>query len=219
MTKTFSVLITLLLAVTLAAAQQTALTNADVITMLHAGLGDAVVLAKIQSSPAHFDTSASALAAMKKSGASDKVILAIVDRAAAAASQAPEQPAAAPVASHHAPVPLNGARVYIANMKGFDTYLAAAFTKKQVPMTVVGSRQDADYVLEGTSKSQKAGWAKMLIQGSAQSNESASVQLVDVSDGHIVWAYSVNKGNSFHGEQSTAEACAKHLKNFIQKGK
>jgi hypothetical protein len=40
-----------------------------------------------------------------------------------------------------------------------------------------------------------------------------------IKSGEIVFAYSANKKNSAHGKQTTAEACAKHLKEAIEKGK
>jgi hypothetical protein len=38
-------------------------------------------------------------------------------------------------------------------------------------------------------------------------------------NGDLAWAYSVDKFNAARASQSTAEACAKHLKEFIGKGK
>jgi hypothetical protein len=35
----------------------------------------------------------------------------------------------------------------------------------------------------------------------------------------VVFAYSVNKKNSAHGKKTTAEACAKHLKEKIESRK
>jgi hypothetical protein len=43
--------------------------------------------------------------------------------------------------------------------------------------------------------------------------------VTSIQSGEIVFAYSVNKKNSAHGKQSTAEACAKHLKEAIEKKK
>jgi hypothetical protein len=62
-----------------AAKPQTAsLTNKDVLEMLKAGLTADVVLAKIKSSPASFDTSPTALAELKAANVPDSVILAMV---------------------------------------------------------------------------------------------------------------------------------------------
>lgn len=58
------------------------LTNADVVAWQQAGLGEAVMLAKIRSAPAAFDTGTPALVALKAAGVSDQVIAAMVEAAA-----------------------------------------------------------------------------------------------------------------------------------------
>lgn len=110
-----------------------------------------------------------------------------------------------------------GSKVYVAPMEGgFDTFLVAALVKKQVPVTVVTDRSKADYEITGIAESEKAGWAKMLFMGSQQSRELASVKVVEVISGDVVYGYAVHKGNSYRGKQSAAEACAKHLKEKIE---
>ncbi len=52
----------------------------------------------------------------------------------------------------------------------------------------------------------------MLLLGSSQSNEQASIKMTDLRSGAVVWTYSVHKVNSVHGKQSAGEACAKHLR-------
>jgi hypothetical protein len=111
-----------------------------------------------------------------------------------------------------------GSKVYVAAMAdGFDTYVKAAIEKKKVPLTVTENRDQADYEITGTSETQKAGAAKILIMGSFHSAEQASIRVSNLKTGEVAWAYSVNKQNSAHGKQSTAEACAKHLKDAIEK--
>jgi hypothetical protein len=48
------------------------------------------------------------------------------------------------------------------------------------------------------------------------SNEQASITVSERRSGEVVFAYSVNKKSSAHGKRSTAEACAKHLKDQIE---
>ncbi|MBV9242205.1 MAG: hypothetical protein JO314_09380 [Acidobacteria bacterium] len=55
------------------------MTNADVVQMAKAALSDDIIVAKIKSSPCKFDTSPTALEELKKSGLSDRVILAMVE--------------------------------------------------------------------------------------------------------------------------------------------
>ena len=112
-----------------------------------------------------------------------------------------------------------GSKVYIQPMDGFGNYLAAALNKKKVPLTVVNSKENADFEISGTSDSQKAGWAKILIAGSIQSREEASVTVSNLRSGEVVYAYNVNKGNAARGKQSAAEACAKHIKEKMDSEK
>ena len=51
--------------------------------------------------------------------------------------------------------------------------------------------------------------------GSWHSREEASINVANIKTGEIVFAYSAHKENSAHGKQSSAEACAKHLKEKV----
>ena len=123
-------------------------------------------------------------------------------------------PAAMPAASTSI---IPGSTVYIAPMNGFENYLAAAIEKKKVPLVAVANESQATYVIKGTSEEKKAGWAKMAFTGQIHSDDAASVQMINRQTGAIVFAYAVNKKNTWHGQQTTAEACAKHLKDQIEK--
>ncbi|HEU4509768.1 MAG TPA: hypothetical protein VFR78_16140 [Pyrinomonadaceae bacterium] len=68
----------------------TPLTNKDVLAMLKAGVTADVVVAKIKSSPANFDTSPTALADFKAANVPDNVILAMVKGPSSAAPAGPE---------------------------------------------------------------------------------------------------------------------------------
>ncbi len=57
------------------------LNNANVIELVKIGLGDEAVVAKIKASAAQFDTSTSALIALKQAGASSSVIAAMIEAA------------------------------------------------------------------------------------------------------------------------------------------
>jgi len=107
--------------------------------------------------------------------------------------------------------------VYISPMNGFESYLAAAFEKKKVPLTIVADQARAAYVITGTSEEKKAGAAKMIVFGQIHADNAASVQMVDQMTGAVIFAYAVNKKNTLHGQQTTAEACAKHLKEQLEK--
>ena len=111
-----------------------------------------------------------------------------------------------------------GAKVYIGPMAdGFDTYLKAALARKKVPLQVVDSREQAQFEITGTSESQKASTAKKVLFLDWHSTEQASIRLTNMQSGQVIWAYSVHKQSSAHGKQSSAEACAKHLKDVIER--
>jgi hypothetical protein len=109
-----------------------------------------------------------------------------------------------------------GSKVYVAQMDGFETYLKAALESKKVPLQVVEKKEDAAYEITGSSSSQKAGAAKKIIMGSWHSKEEASIQVSDLKTGVIVFAYSYHNENSAHGKRTSAESCAKHLKDAIK---
>ncbi len=140
--------------------------------------------------------------------------------AAQPAAQTPVPPGSAPVQttpSQAAPVEIVPNSVFITPMNGFENYLAAAFEKKKVPLTIVADKARAAYVITGTSEDKKAGWAKMAFMGDIHSDADASIQMIDQKTGAVVFAYAVNKKSTLHGDQTTAEACAKHLKDQLEK--
>ncbi len=113
-----------------------------------------------------------------------------------------------------------GSKVFINPMNDeFETYLMKALETKKVPVEVVTEKEKADFEITGTSESKKAGAAKIIIMGSWRSREQASITVTNLKSGEAVWAYSVNKSDSAHGKRSTAEACAKHLKEKIESKK
>ena len=111
-----------------------------------------------------------------------------------------------------------GAKVFLNVMPDdFHTYLKAAFNKKKVPLVVVDTKDEAEFEIKGSSDTQKAGAAKKIFLGSWHSDEQASISVANLQSGEVVYAYSANKKNSAHGKQTSAEACAKHLKQAMEK--
>ena len=107
-------------------------------------------------------------------------------------------------------------KIYLAPMGGFEDDLKTAIDKKKVPVEIVSQREQADFEITGTSETEKAGAAKKAILLDWHSNEQASITLTNIKSGEVVFAYSVNKRSSVHGKRSTAEACAKHLKEQVE---
>ena len=115
-----------------------------------------------------------------------------------------------------------GPKIFIQPQEGFDSYISAAIIKKHVPAIVTQNKDDAQFVLTSAvqSKEESAGSkiARCLFMYCAgvAGSQTATVQLVN-SNGEVAWAYNVRKGDA-HAYQSTAEAIAKHLKEFLEKG-
>jgi len=84
----------LLAACSFLAAQQV-MNNDSVVKLVKAGLSDDLIVTTINGSPGAYDTSTDGIIALKTAGASDKVIAAIIAKAAAPAAPAPAPPAAA----------------------------------------------------------------------------------------------------------------------------
>lgn len=110
-----------------------------------------------------------------------------------------------------------GARIFISPLdNGYHIYLAAAIQKKRVPVVIVTDKTKAEFEMSAVTESEKAGWAKMLFMGSGASAEQASIMVVNLKSGNVVFGYNVNKSSSARGKQSSSEACAKHLKEKIE---
>jgi hypothetical protein len=125
-------------------------------------------------------------------------------------SQNPQQALTPPQAQAKIPA---GSKVFVAPMGGFETPLKKAMADKKVPLEIVEQREQAEYEITGTSESRKASTAKKVMLGSWHSDEEASIKVASVKSGEMVYAYSAHKQDSAHGQRSTAEACAKHLKD------
>ena len=136
-------------------------------------------------------------------------------------SQDRPTPAAAPTAAQPSSTARSSRSVYIDAQDQFQSALTAAFIKKNVPATVVTEQKNAAYTLKSANvfaKAESTG-SKFVrcafaycagVEGTA----SVSVQLIRNSDGAVVWAYQVRKGNSGPGGiQSLSEAIAKHIRN------
>jgi TolB-like protein len=115
--------------------------------------------------------------------------------------------------------------VYLEPQQGFETYLAAAIAKKNVPIDVVTDQTKATYVLKSAPvevKSESTGGkiARCMFAYCAgiEDKGNVSVQLIETTSTKMLWAYSVNKqrGGS-KNQQSMAEAVAKHFKEFLEK--
>jgi len=232
---------------------QQSLNNDAVIKLAKAGVSDDLIITTVNASPGTYDTSADGIIAMKGAGVSDKVVSAVVTKAAAPAvgaiqPAAPTQPSTPPesrVSEHKQYLGLiqPGARVVIAPMGGFESYFAAAIREKEVPITLTLDRGSAQYFVVSTETewrgfvagstasadwNQAGGHYNSASGASSTRGLESSIMLIDAKSKDVVWAYEVHKSShgallfgtlAARGQQSLAEACAKHLKEFMEKGK
>jgi hypothetical protein len=101
-------------------------------------------------------------------------------------------------------IPLN-ARLFIDANGGFDIFLTAAMEKNHVPLTITTDKSKADFALEGFS------------ERDAKSEDAASVRMVDLKSGNVVFTWSVEKKAKAHSLQDAAEACAKQVRTAVVK--
>jgi hypothetical protein len=88
---------------------QAALTNDAILKMTRAGLGEEIVISTIRAQPGTYTTAPDDLIALKTAGVSDKVIAAMIEKAAAAPAAPKPVVAADPAAE---PAPVNEVGVY-----------------------------------------------------------------------------------------------------------
>lgn len=99
----------------------------------------------------------------------------------------------------------SGATVYIEPADGYEAYLAAAIMKKHVPLVLTADKSKADYVIVSNIGEDAVARVTFTI---------ASITVAERRSSRIVFGASA-KGTVIR----TAEACAQHLKQFIEHGK
>jgi hypothetical protein len=116
-------------------------------------------------------------------------------------------------------------KVYIAPFKsentekpveGFESYMAAALRKKNVPLIMINDRSQADFEIAGTADKKGAGAAKKILLGDWRSTTSASITVTNLRTGVIAYADASHRGSANKGLRSAAEKLAKYLKKKIE---
>ena len=116
-------------------------------------------------------------------------------------------------------------KVYIAPFKsenaekpveGFESYMAAALRKKNVPLIMVNDRSQADFEIAGTADKKGAGAAKKILLGDWRSTTSASITVTNLRTGVVAYADASHRGSANKGLRSSAEKLAKYLKKKIE---
>jgi hypothetical protein len=100
----------------------------------------------------------------------------------------------------------------------FEVYIAAAMSKKRVPIIVTKNPETADLVLttaaveiQKQSTGSKIARCLFMYCGGIEDRGTTSVEVTHGDQ--VVWSYSVNKGRGQKNRQSLAEAIAKHFKD------
>jgi hypothetical protein len=121
-------------------------------------------------------------------------------------------------------IPRN-AKVYIAPFKsedaeksvvGFESYMAAALRKKNVPLIIVADREQADFEIAGTADKKGGGWAKKVFLGDFRGSASAAITVTNLKTSVVAYADASHRGSANKGLRSSAEKLAKYLKKKIE---
>jgi hypothetical protein len=121
-----------------------------------------------------------------------------------------------------------GVPAYIEPMAGYELDLAAALMKKKVPLIVVRDRARADVIIIGKLSTHSPVPPAVILSKNGQptagfpvtsdyptSQTEANITLLDAHSSRVIFTYSVDKGSDSNQRKSTAEACAKHLKQYL----
>ena len=201
-------LLSLVLALTLslsfipsASAQDlTALSNADILTMVRAKLPSTLIVEKINTSNCNFDTFPSVLAELKHKGVGDEVLMAMVQAPHGSplklikeierpAEVKPSNNIAGVILRDRSETPFN-ARFFVAQMdEGFDGLIAALMLEKKLPLTVVAEEGLADFiVIGGTNKGPHKWYDTVFGGGYERDRNQGSIRVIRVRDKTVIWA-------------------------------
>jgi hypothetical protein len=112
-------------------------------------------------------------------------------------------------------------RIFIEPQDGFESYISAAIAKKGVAVVVTQDRDAAKYIITSTvtqkeeSTGGKIARCAFAYCAGINGSQTVSIQLIDPKTKDVAFAYNVRKGGSANF-QSSAEAIAKHLKQFLE---
>jgi hypothetical protein len=121
-------------------------------------------------------------------------------------------------------IPRNS-RIYIAPidtpntkrmLSDFESYLAAALRKKNVPLVMVNDRSQADFEIVGTAERKEPGWDMKIFLGEFRDTILASISVVNMKTGVVAYADSSYREAANRGPRSSAEKLAKYLKKKIE---
>jgi hypothetical protein len=101
-------------------------------------------------------------------------------------------------------IPLNS-RLYIDADQGFSSFLTAALEKQHFPLAITTDKSKADFALEGFA------------ERDARPEDDASVRMVNLKSGDVIFTWSIEKKATAHSLQNAAEVCAKQVRTAVVK--
>ncbi len=145
------------------------------------------------------------------------------ERSRTSTNEPPSTPPVAPDTFSAQVIPRNS-KVYIAPISSpnpkralsrFESYLAAAIRKKEVPVVMVTDRSQADFEITGTAEMREASWEKKIF-GEYRDDIFASISVVNLKTNVVAYADSSYRESANRGPRSSAEKLAKYLKKKIE---
>lgn len=115
--------------------------------------------------------------------------------------------AAGAVHAQNNPVIPSNARLYVNADGGFNMLLTAALEKRHFPLTITTDKSKADFALEGLS------------ERNAGTGDEASVRMVDLKNGDVVFTWSVEKKATVRSLKIAADECAKQVAAAVVKAR
>jgi hypothetical protein len=100
----------------------------------------------------------------------------------------------------------SGATIYIESTDGYETYLAAALMKENVPVVIVTQKEQADYIVTGRVVHNEPSHAAVVINNSA----SASVDTSDDNHGNQSFSQGMAMGQAAVASRKAAKAALGH---------
>lgn len=105
--------------------------------------------------------------------------------AALAQDGQPQQPTKTIAEKYRIP---DGSRIFVSEMEGdLDKHISAKLGKKKLPITLVTTEQDADYIVTGVSLKGDNKWYQSVL-GTAKDKNEGSIQVISTKDRTMVWA-------------------------------
>ena len=106
-----------------------------------------------------------------------------------------------------------GSKIFLDDRTEFAGDFGTALLRKRVPVVIVETLAEADYILEAqASVENQSFWKTIFVMPVSAAH--ASIELKSRT-GRLVFAYAVDRSLVIREQKSTAESCAKKLKEIV----